>query len=129
MPLSAKHIATVDLVVLFYKLGSWYHYYGGIIPLDAKNIATVLPYLFYILGLWFQCSSDIYLQKYAIYIATVHPSLSYKSGLWYHYLGGIIPLRVNLIATVKPLYSYLLGSCSHSLGGIYPPLAYDIATV
>jgi len=42
MPFKAKNIATVfSLFVL--SNGSIYHYFGGIIPLQAKQCATVQP--------------------------------------------------------------------------------------
>ena len=39
---AAIHIATVQ-PLFSYNSGSWYHYYGGMIPLLANKIATVEP--------------------------------------------------------------------------------------
>ena len=46
----------VVILSSFYKFGSWYHYYGGIIPTLANTIATVSPNLFYNSGL---CSHSL----------------------------------------------------------------------
>ena len=79
MPLLAKYIATV-LLYLFYNSGLCSHYFGGIISLQARFIATVdLLKLLIILG---SC---------------------------YHSTGGIIPLLDNNIATVSPFLLLYLG--------------------
>ena len=83
MPLSAKCIATVMLLVYSIILESCYHSLGGIILLNDK------------------------------YIATVQPSLFVISGLWYHYFGGIIPFKAKDIATVQPSVVYISGLCYH----------------
>ena len=54
----AKNIATV-YPLLFLNLGLWYHYFDGIIPLNARFIATVHLPLFNILGLWYYFLSGI----------------------------------------------------------------------
>ena len=51
------------------------------IPLSAKNIATVYPQEPYKSGLCSHSFGGIYLHSFAIYIATVIPSESYNSGL------------------------------------------------
>ena len=63
----------------YLNTGECYHYFGGMIPLFAK------------------------------YIATVSPSSFYNSGMCYHSLGGIILLRASIIATVHLLLSTIVG--------------------
>lgn len=43
----------------FYKDGSWYHSSGGIIPLEARYIATDILTEFYADGSWYQSYEGI----------------------------------------------------------------------
>ena len=61
----------IDFPSLFYKLISCIHSLGGIIPVEAKHIATVSPSSFY------------------------------NSGLWYQLIGGITPYLARYMATVS----------------------------
>ena len=72
-------MATVVSFLLLIS-GSCYHYFGGIIPQKACNIATVKPKLFLSNASWYQ-HSGISIPFEANIIATVSPYSSYSSGL------------------------------------------------
>ena len=94
-------MATV-LPYLFYISGLWFQHSGGIMPLLANFIATVILFVYsIILGSCCHSLGGIILLN-ANSIATVQPSLVVISELWYHYFGGIIPSSAKVIATVKP---------------------------
>ena len=56
----------------FCKDGLWYHSSGGIIPLEAKYIATVILTEFYVDGSWYQFYEGI-MPYFAKASATVWP--------------------------------------------------------
>ncbi len=85
-----------------------YHSLGGIIPLYADIMATVISSY----------------QLFPIQILS-----HFNSGSCYHSLGGIIPFLANIIATVQPYFSVIVGSWWNSNGGIIPFYVKYIANV
>ena len=87
------------MLFLSFNSGLWYHYCGGIIPLWANLIATVIPLPSYILG---SCS---------------------------HYLGGTLLFSAYIRATVYPYLLINKTLCLHFSGTSSSKFTKNIAIV